>query len=914
MASGSVSVNEAAGTVTITVNRSGGADGAVGVDYSTAIGTATAADFTAASGTLGWAEGDAAPKTFTVPITNDALFEPDETFTAVLSGVTGGATLGTATTTVTIQSDDSPVAGTIRMAAAAASVNETAGTVSLTVERIGGTDNAVSVSYATATGSAGAGDFTATGGTLNWPQGDATTRTITVPIVDDTAFEPDETFTVTLSNVTGGATLGTATTTVTIVSEDPPQPGTLAMAAAAASVSENLGSVTVRVNRTVGSDGVVSVDYATASGTAGAADFTATSGTLTWADRDAAAKSFTVPITNDALFEPDETFTVTLSNVTGGATLGAATTTVTIVSEDAPQRGTIAMTANTASVNEAAGTVTLAATRTGGTDGAVAVSYATTAGTASAADFTATSGTLNWADGESGTRSFTVAITNDSTVEATEAFAVTLSNPSNGASLGAASTTVSILDDDILVAPGVLSLTQSAITASETAGTVTLTVTRTDGLGGAVSVNYATASGAAVSGADFAPASGTLSWPAGNADPRTITLTLIDDTVVEADEAFTLTLSGATGGATLGTSSATITLQSEDIPPDTTPEAFVFIDQVDLPIDVEVESNAITVAGINAPAPISVTGGEYSINGGAFTPDDGTVPNGATVRLRVTSSDEYSTTLSAVLTIGGVSDTFSVTTRPETTVTVVRAKSGGGSFGWLAGLLMGVLLISRRRGLGSVAAGALAGCLALAPVARAADSGVYLDAGLGLSRVSVGSSEVARQVESETGAAISSISLDENSGSFGVRVGYAFNRYLAVEAGYADFGDLEAEITADVLDVDEFADELAQAFPSDAHGPSLSARVRWPFAGMWALGVRAGVMWWESDVDVKIVSGGSGKARGSNDGTDLVWGVALSWRPSEQLEMALEFNQAELPESVSSVGLNVSWLTGWLSR
>jgi len=114
--------------------------------------------------------------------------------------------------------------------------------------------------------------------------------------------------------------------------------------------------------------------------------------------------------------------------------------------------------------------------------------------------------------------------------------------------------------------------------------------------------------------------------------------------------------------------------------------------------------------------------------------------------------------------------------------------------------------------------------------------------------------------------------------------------------------------------VDEFADELAQAFPSDAHGPSVSARVRWPFADIWALGVRAGVMWWESDVEVTIVSGGSGKARGSNDGTDLVWGVALSWRPSEQLEMALEYNQAELPEAVSSVGLNVSWLTDWLSR
>jgi hypothetical protein len=460
----------------------------------------------------------------------------------------------------------------------------------------------------------------------------------------------------------------------------------------------------------------------------------------------------------------------------------------------------------------------------------------------------------------------------------------------------------------------VLSLTQVAVTTSETAGTVALTVTRSDGLGGAVSVNFATASGTATSGADFAAASGTLTWAAGNADPQTVTLTLIDDTVVETDETFTLTLSGVTGGATLGTSSATITVQSEDIPPDTTPEPFAFVDQFDLPPDAEVQSNAITVTGINAPAPISVTGGEYSVNGGAFTPDDGTVPNGASVRVRLVSSSSYSTTVSAVLTIGGVSDTFSVTTRPESTVTVVRAKSGGGSFGWLGALLIGALLIPRRRRLGAVAAGAVAGCLVLSPVARAADSGVYLDAGLGASKVSVDDQKVARQIESSTGASVAAVDLDEYGTSYHFRAGYAFNRIFAIEAAYNDFGDLEGEITAEVVDVEDFADELAGVFPSDVHGPSLGARVRWPFAAGWALGLRAGVMWWESDVDAKIVSGGSGKFSASNDGTDLIWGAALSWRPAERFELALEYTQVDLPDSLSSVELNFSWLTGWLSR
>ena len=73
-------------------------------------------------------------------------------------------------------------------------------------------------------------------------------------------------------------------------------------------------------------------------------------------------------------------------------------------------------------------------------------------------------------------------------------------------------------------------------------------------------------------------------------------------------------------------------------------------------------SNPITVAGINAATPISITGGTYSINGGAYTSSAGTVNSGNTVTVRVTSSASYSTAVNATLTIGGVSDTFSVTT------------------------------------------------------------------------------------------------------------------------------------------------------------------------------------------------------------------------------------------------------------
>jgi hypothetical protein len=96
---------------------------------------------------------------------------------------------------------------------------------------------------------------------------------------------------------------------------------------------------------------------------------------------------------------------------------------------------------------------------------------------------------------------------------------------------------------------------------------------------------------------------------------------------------------------------------------DTTPDAFSFIDQNGVEPEAEITSAPITVTGIDAAATITVTGGEYSINGGEFTSDAGTVDNGDQVRARGTASDQYVTSVDVVVTIGGVSDAFTITTR-----------------------------------------------------------------------------------------------------------------------------------------------------------------------------------------------------------------------------------------------------------
>jgi len=103
--------------------------------------------------------------------------------------------------------------------------------------------------------------------------------------------------------------------------------------------------------------------------------------------------------------------------------------------------------------------------------------------------------------------------------------------------------------------------------------------------------------------------------------------------------------------------------KSNPTPPvDTTPNNFAFTSQSGTAISAGVASNEIVISGINASAAVSITGGEYSINGAPFTAAAGTISDGQRIQVRVTGSGQFSTPVSAVLTIGGVSSTFTATT------------------------------------------------------------------------------------------------------------------------------------------------------------------------------------------------------------------------------------------------------------
>ncbi len=616
--SAAYSVTEGTPTVTLTVTRTGGSSGAVTANYALAGGTATGGaacgggvDYQNTGGSVNFADGDAADKTFTVTICDDSLFESSETFDATLSIGSGTATLGTPNpATVTITDNDAQPS--LQFSTATGSVGEGGGSITLTVTRTGATENVVSVDYTAASGTATGGascttgvDFVSASGTLNFASGD-TSKTFNVTVCDDSLFESSETFTASLSNQGGGAVIGTPSTETVTITENDTAP-TLQFSSATYSnnddIAKNAGkgddfapeAASITVTRTGAGGDAVAVNYATVAGgtaTGGAScttgvDYITTSGTLNFAAGDT-TKSFNVTVCTDNLFEGNETVNLALSSPTAPAVLGTPNAAVLSIvdNETVPTlQFSSATYTNSDDIAKygittdefAPAVATITVTRTGAVDNAVTVNYATSNGTATGGascttgvDFVNTNGTLSFAAGIT-SQTFDVTVCTDALFEGNETVNLTLSSPSAPAALGTPNAAVlTIVDND---AQPSLQFSSPTYSVGEAGPTVTITVTRTGAPDNAVSVNYATVAGGTATGGvscggavDYQNASGTLNFAAGVLS-QTFNVSICDDASAETSETVNLALSSPTG-ATLGTpNTAVLTITDNDAAP-----------------------------------------------------------------------------------------------------------------------------------------------------------------------------------------------------------------------------------------------------------------------------------------------------------------------------------------------------------
>ncbi len=428
----------------------------------------------------------------------------------------------------------------------------------------------VTVGYHTANGTAVAGDdYTATTGTLTFAPG-VTTQTIAVKVTGDTTVEPDETFTVTLTNPTG-ATLARTTATATITNDDvavtPPTVSISDVSVAEGNTGTSNANFTVALSKAT--TNTVTVGYSTANGTAIAGDdYTATTGTLTFAPG-VTTQTIAVKVTGDTTVEPDETFTVTLTNPTN-ATLNRTTATATITNDDVappPQNGNtvthsvvddwgsghsanMALTAGSANLSSWTVEFDTPATITNIWNGQITSHTGT--------HYVVSNVSYNGAVAAGETTTFGYQATPGATGSAPTNIKV------NGATVGTSTPAlpaISIADLSVAEGNGEHSHFMFTVTMDKAATTP-------------VTVKYATSDGTATSGADYVAGSGTLTFAAG-VTTQTVHVDIIGDTAVEPDETFRVTLSDPTG-ATISRAVATGTIVNDDTaapptPPATTP-------------------------------------------------------------------------------------------------------------------------------------------------------------------------------------------------------------------------------------------------------------------------------------------------------------------------------------------------------
>jgi large repetitive protein len=433
--------------------------------------------------------------------------------------------------------------------AANVNVNESAGNASLTVQLSGSpeTGNNVTVAYATFDkGAVANSDYTAATGTLTFAPGE-TTKTVTVPITNDTVGEDTESVQVKLTNPVNGV-VSADTGTINIQPNDK-----ISFSATSVKVNENVRTTTITVKLNgPNSTQSTSVNYATSNGTATAgSDYTAASGTLTFAANET-SKTVVVTIADDTIGEADEQFTLTLSSPVNGTVVTPSTSTVVIATNDP-----IIFDPSTVTVHENVGNAVITLKLSGGASTqAVSVNYATSDGTAVAgSDYTAASGTVTFNAGQT-VKTFTVPVREDALAEGTESVRLTLSSPVNGVLGSATTATLNIQPNDTIG----FSMDQFKVIEYEQLATVTVKLNAPSA--STVTVNYATSNGTATAGSDYSTINGTLTFAAGETS-KTFSVAIMDDAIVDADETINLTLSSATNSV-LGKSVATIKISDND--------------------------------------------------------------------------------------------------------------------------------------------------------------------------------------------------------------------------------------------------------------------------------------------------------------------------------------------------------------
>ncbi|MFN8524263.1 MAG: Calx-beta domain-containing protein, partial [Chloroflexota bacterium] len=383
-------------------------------------GAVAGSDYTAVAQTVTFTPGQTV-QTVSVPVLGDVVDEVDETFSLNLSAPTNASiAVGTGTGTITDDDTSSIAVDDVSVAEGNAGSTNATFTVSLSTPNSRTvTVQAQTANGAGATGAVAGSDYTAVNVTVTFNAGE-TSKPVVVPVLGDTADEPNETFAVNLASPVN-AVIGDAQGIGTILDDDGP-PVLSIVDRAGPEGNAGASNLVFTVTLLPASGQTVTVVAQTANGTGanGAVagqDYTAVGPTTLTFNPGVTSQTVAVSILGDVLGEADETFVVSLSSPTN-ATIATAQAVGTIQNDDVPALSVNDVSVVEGSAGSTAATFTVSLSQPSALT--VTVQVQTANGTATAgSDYTAAGQTVTFTPGET-SKPFVVAILGDTIDEPNE--------------------------------------------------------------------------------------------------------------------------------------------------------------------------------------------------------------------------------------------------------------------------------------------------------------------------------------------------------------------------------------------------------------------------------------------------------------------------------------------------------------
>jgi hypothetical protein len=550
-----------------------------------------------------------------VPITADSTHEPDETFSVYLNSVNGGASISDSYGIGTILNDDATITPIVSVQVDQSSIsesNESAG-ATFTVNRTT-SDGDLTVYYQLA-GDASVGiDYTAPSQSfIVIPSGEYS-ASFTVYPIDDSEDDDGESITFDLAGGSYSASASAAFASVIVEDNDISVP---TVSINDVSVVEGTGSATNSAVFTISLDSIhtqeVVVVFETLDETAESSlDYSVTAGSVTISAGQSAA-SVAVPIVADDEYEPNEMFWVRLNSASGGVEIDDHYGIAHVIDDDTPSFIPSASVSGPASVSEGS-VASFLVSLNSATDMNVTVGYRVIDGTAEVdSDYSAGPGyVVIPANETSGT--IEVVTIDDNVFELGEDFVVVLED-TIWASVTGGYVETEILENDLEYAPQISVNDVSVVEGTGSAGTSAVFQVSLQPAGEyEVVVHYSAIGGTAHSGQDYTLLSGSLTFSAGESI-ATIAVPIASDSIFEADETFSISLSNATN-ATIADPIGVATIENDDQQP--------FIPQVSINSDVSVSegSTANLVVSLDSASGQDVTVFYYLLDGTATLTDD----------------------------------------------------------------------------------------------------------------------------------------------------------------------------------------------------------------------------------------------------------------------------------------------------